>query len=203
MEKRISGIISVILHPLFVPFYMLLLLFNPAFNTYHVIPDKGKIILAAIVFFTTVLIPFLLNLIYIRLKLVSSLKMENREERIFPLLTEAVFLYLTYYILKNYQIPFIFSFYILGATFLVLFVFIITLFYKISLHMTAMGGVFGFLVSLGTLFHYPVIFPLLITILISGIVGTARLNISSHKTSEIYSGFLVGTTGMLLLFTIL
>lgn len=203
MEVRLARIISFLLHPVFLPFYMLLFLFSMNFHAALVLTPKAKLFLAIVVMLTTILIPLLLNLIFLRMKLIQSLRMETREERIFPLITQVIFFYLTYYLLKQYQVPFIFTFYMLGATFLVFCTMVITLFYKISLHMTGMGGVFGFFLGLALKYSLPMADILMIIILISGITGVARLKENSHKNSEIYAGFLAGTVLMMALFLLL
>src|SRR5512140_480694 len=114
MEDRIAKVVTILFHPLFVPFYMLLLLLNV--NTFFamMLPVKGKLLLSGLVFLTTILIPLLIIYLLYRLKLVKSFYLESKEERIYPLLTVAVLYYLTYYMLKSFPVSFIFSYYMLG-----------------------------------------------------------------------------------------
>ncbi len=203
MEDRIARVISVLFHPVFLPLYLLLLLFNMDLYASLLLSWKGKLLLAGIVAFTTLIMPMIFTWVFYRMKLISSVRMISKEERIYPLLAQSVFFYLTYYLLKQAQVPMVFSFYMLGATFLAVCALVITFYYKISLHMMGMGGIFGFLLGLSMRFDLPIPATIAGLILISGIVGAARIKSDSHKISEVYSGFLVGTTGMLLLFLFL
>jgi len=199
IKIRLAKAISYLLHPLLMPFYLLLILLNLNIFFSLLIPFSYKLILLAVVLLTTVLFPvFVLFLLYQR-KIISSFLLEIREERIFPILTVALFYYVTYYMLKGVQISSIFSFYMLGATLLAISAFVVNFYHKVSLHMTGMGGITGFFLGLSFVFGLHFMILALASILLSGIVGTARLTLNAHKPSEIYSGFLLGSIIMTLL----
>lgn len=117
MEQRIGRLLTIIFHPLFIPFYMLVVLLNIDVLFAMMIPLRVKLILSGLVFLTTIVFPLLCVFFLYKLKLVRSLHLESKEERIYPLLILAVFYYLTYYLLKSFPISFIFSYYMLGSTF--------------------------------------------------------------------------------------
>ena len=203
MEERIAKMFTIVFHPLFVPFYMLLILLNV--NTFFamMIPIKAKLLLTGLVFLTTILLPLLIVFLLYRLKLVKSFYLESREERIYPLLAAAVFYYLTYYMLKSFPISFIFSYYMLGSTFLTILAMIISFYRKISLHMIGIGGMLGLLMGLSLNLNLDLTWFVISVIVLGGFLGFARIQSNSHKPSEIYSGFLVGAGVMFLLFIFL
>jgi hypothetical protein len=203
MEERIAKILTLIFHPLFVPFYMLLILMNV--NTFFaaMIPVKAKLFLAGLVFLMTILFPLVTIFLLYRLKLVKSFYLESREERIYPLLAVAVFYYITYYLLKSFTISFIFSYYMLGATFLTILAMIISFYRKISLHMLGIGGMTGLLMGLSLNLNIDLTWFVIAAIILAGFLGFARIQSNSHKPSEIYSGFLVGGVVLFLLFVFL
>ncbi|HZX61633.1 MAG TPA: hypothetical protein VFE66_00390 [Bacteroidales bacterium] len=203
MEERIAKMFTIVFHPLFVPFYMLLILLNV--NTFFamMIPIKAKLLLTGLVFLTTILLPLLIVFLLYRLKLVKSFYLESREERIYPLLAAAVFYYLTYYMLKSFPISFIFSYYMLGSTFLTILAMIISFYRKISLHMIGIGGMVGLLMGLSPNLSLDLTWFVIAAIILGGFLGFARIQSNSHKPSEIYSGFLVGAGVMFLLFIFL
>ena len=200
MEERSAKILSLIFHPLFVPFYMLLILLNV--NTFFaiMIPIKVKLLLMLLVFIPSILLPLLIVYLLTRLKVVKSFYLESREERIYPLLTVAVLYYLTYYLLKSFPISFIFSYYMLGSTFLTILAMIISFYRKISLHMIGMGGMLGLLMGLSMNLGLDLTWYVVAAVILAGLLGFARVQSNSHKPSEIYSGFLVGAGIMFLLF---
>jgi hypothetical protein len=203
MEDRLARLFTILFHPLFIPFSMLMILFN--INAYFaiLIPLKAKYLLTGMVFLTTILFPLLLVFLFYRLKLIKSFYLESKEERIYPLLATAIFYYLTYYILKSFTISFIFSYYMLGSTFLTICALIISFYRKISLHMIGVGGMIGLLMGLSISRNIDLMWFIIPAILLAGILGFARIKSNSHKPSEIYSGFLVGAGVMFLLFIFL
>lgn len=203
MEERISKMATILFHPLFVPFYMLLMLLNVNLFFAMMIPVKIKLLLSALVFITTIVLPLLTVFLLYRLKFVKSFQLQTREERIYPLLAVAIFYYLTYYLLKSFPISFIFSYYMLGSTFLTILAMIISFYRKISLHMIGIGGMLGLLMGLSLNLKLDLTWFVVAAIILGGILGFARIQSNSHKPSEIYSGFLVGACVMFLLFIFL
>lgn len=195
--------LSLVFHPLFIPFYMMLILLNV--NTFFAlaIPVKTKLILTSMVFASTILLPLLFVFILYRLKMVRSFYMEQKEERIYPLLTVAIFYYITYYLLKGFPISFFFSYYMLGSTFLTILAMIISFYRKISLHMIGMGGMFGLLMGISLNLSLDLTWFVIAAIILGGLLGFARIQSNSHKPSDIYSGFLLGAGVMFLLFIFL
>lgn len=203
MEKRIARLLTILFHPLLVPFYMLIILLNINILFAMLIPVKVKLALSGLVFLTTILFPLLVIFLLYRMKLIKSFYLESKEERIYPLLTMAVSYYITYYILKSFPISFIFSYYMLGSTFLAILALIISFYRKISLHMIGIGGILGLLLGLSLNLGLDLTWLLVISIILSGVLGFARIQSNSHKPSDIYSGFLVGAGVMFLLFIFL
>ena len=203
MEDRIARLLTILFHPLFIPFYSLMILFNLNIFFAILIPLKAKYLLTGLVFLTTILFPLLIVFLLYRLKLITSFYLQSKEERIYPLLTTAVFYYLTYYILKSFTISFIFSYYMLGCTFLTICALIISFYHKISLHMIGIGGIIGLLMGLSINRNINLSWFIIPAILLAGMLGFARAKSNSHKPSEIYSGFLVGAGVMFLLFIFL
>jgi len=203
MELRIARLISFIFHPLFIPFYTFLLLLDT--NSYFslMIPLKGKLVLSGIILLTTVLLPFFTSLLLLRMKILHSFFPEIREERIYLLVNISIFYYLSYYLLKGTPVSMVFSYFMLGSTFLVICALIITFFHRISLHMIGAGALTGVLLGLSLAGSLDVPGPLLLVIFLAGLTGSARLRMNSQPPPEIYSGFLVGITVMFILFVIL
>jgi membrane-associated phospholipid phosphatase len=64
--------------------------------------------------------------------------------------------------------------------------------WKISIHMVGIGGITGMLLGLSSLFLLDLRVPIIISILIAGILGSARLRMGAHQPSQVYVGYLVG-----------
>ena len=184
--------ISYLFHPVLLPIFTLLLMLQPHSFFLGLLPLREILILLGLVFLTTVFFPLLMMYFFFRARLVSSFFLHTREERIFPLLTTAIFYYLTYYLLKGISVSVLFSYFMLGATLLVILCLFMNFIFKISLHMAGIGGVTGFWIGLnirqGT--THEIFFSVLI--LLCGLMGYARLQNGLHTPKEIYSGLFLG-----------
>ncbi|MFH0866880.1 MAG: hypothetical protein V1904_11845 [Bacteroidota bacterium] len=192
METRLTKIISFLFHPVFVPVYGLLLLFNMKSHFSFGLILKARLLILSFVFVTTVLFPLLIAALMKRQGFIESYQMKSREERRFPYLITAVFYFVTYQMLRQMQLPEIYSFYFMGATLLLAMVVIINIWWKISIHMVGLGGISGMLCGLALALSCDMTFLISSVFLISGIVGYARLKSETHKPSEVYCGFLAG-----------
>lgn len=189
---------SFLFHPLLIPTYMLVILlgFDTTFSV--LLPLKMKFLLTGILLTTTCIFPLFIIFIMFRMKIVTSLYLLKREERIFPLITIAIFYYLTFYLIKDIYLPRNFQLFILGSTLLTVVTLLVTLAYRISMHMIALGAVAGLFFAATILSGGYSLILLLGAIFISGLAGSARLKLDAHEPSEVYSGWLMGAFVMCL-----
>lgn len=200
MEKKLAGIISLLFHPLLLPTYMLIILFYiPGFTIFSY-STETKFYLIAFVFIMTFGIPASLVFMLKRFKVIESLQMNNRKERLIPLGMMAGIYFITFYSLNNIGSLALFNLFLIGVAIVSLVAIVITLYTKISLHMMGAGGVSGAL--LGLLLAYPVDMRWLfyLVILLAGVIGYARLTITNHTLRQLYNGFMMGFVLMLALF---
>ncbi|MCO6481020.1 MAG: hypothetical protein J5I94_30530 [Phaeodactylibacter sp.] len=209
MLRLLAKLISIVFHPLLAVTYMLalLLLVNPYLFGVNSISDQASKLLILQVFLSTFFIPFVAVAMLRLTGMIRSFQMESRQERIGPYIITGVFyLWMFRNFLDNPAIPTAFTSFLLGATIGLFFAFFINIFSKISAHAVGMGGLLGMVVITMLLFSYntfTVMSPrgtleisistvLLITILIAGLVGSARLFLQSHEPMDLYGGYLVG-----------
>jgi len=203
METLIARVISYILHPLLIPTYSLLILFQIKTYVSHSIPYKAKLTIISIVFLNTFVLPVIM-FYFMKLRgLLSSFTMENRKERILPYIVTAIFYYATFYLLKKFQLPSIIYYIVFGSTSLIVIALIINFWWKISAHMLAMGGMAG--AFSGISFYLSINMGALIALIIlfSGLVGFSRLKLHSHTQAQVYTGFVIGAGFMGALFYLL
>jgi hypothetical protein len=200
MEDKIARIIAFVFHPLFIPFYTILAILNTDIFIAFLVPPKGKLILAGVIFFTTVFLPVATSFLMVRVKIIHSLFPKEKEERIYLLLNTTIFYFLTWYILKAPQVLTVFSHFMLGSSLLAAGALFITLFYRISLHMVATGGLLGGALEMVLIQgqYLPVL--IIILILVAGLTGYARLKTDPVRPGEVWYGLLAGFAGMFLIF---
>jgi hypothetical protein len=202
-ETRLAQIISVVFHPLVIPTLGMLLLFH--INSYisYSIPPQAKQFILLIVFINTAIAPALSVLLLKRTGLVRDLQIDDRADRIYPLLITALFFFLTYYLLRQIALPSLIYYFLIGGALLVILTLLITFRWKISIHMVSMGGLTGFLLVSMLLLKTDIYWLVLLSLLASGVVGSARLVMRAHVPLQVYAGFLMGLSVMLLLFVFL
>ena len=196
---KLSKVISFFFHPIFMPTYAIFLLFSfsPLFSDFMSMSQKTQIVQLVIIF--TLLLPIFSVLILKKFNVVTSIYMENREERRWPLLFTIIWYYLLFRLLDSIHIQYIVIQLLFGAMLILLLAIIVSNFWKISLHMLGIGGVLGAFFAIQTLFGGNIF--LIITLLFcAGLVGFARVNEGPHTLSQVYLGFLVGFCTEFLIF---
>ncbi len=192
MNHKIANILSAIFHPVFLPTYTILILFALKSYLSAILPVKLKFIILGIIVLITILIPLFFTYLFLLKGIIQTEKMENKHERILPYLISCVFFYLCYHILRQLPIPQTYEMFMLGATFIILISFIINFFWLISIHMAAIGGITGLLAGLYYQQGIDTLCLLSVFILLSGLLGTARLSLNAHKPVQVYTGFMAG-----------
>lgn len=123
---------------------------------------------------------------------ISGLKMEKAGERNWPLLVTSVIYGTCYYILRNPAIPDFIQLFLLGATCSMVFILLINMRWKISMHMAGIGGLCGALSGYMILGGSGGMILLAGIFLLSGILGTARLYLRAHTEAQVLAGFVLG-----------
>lgn len=196
MELKIAKIVSVLFHPLLIPTYTTLFLFN--LNSYIAfqIPYEAKLLILGMIAITTFFFPVLFILIMKRRGMIKSLHMESREERLYPFVITAIFYFLTYQMIRQLQISDVYKLFMLGSAILIIISLTVNFVMKISIHMVGIGGLMGTLIGLSLHINLDLISSIIIAILIAGIVGFSRLKLAAHKPIQVYTGFLTGALVM-------
>ncbi len=203
METKFAKVISAIFQPLLIPTYGFIILFSlTAFFSLAINPS-AKWMIMGIVFLTTFLFPALMILFLLRMGVITSLNLRNRQERVLPFLIAGTFYYLAYYMLKQLQISPIYNYFMIGTTFVIVVSMLINFFWKISIHMISLGGLLGAFLGLSFVMMIDMTPLLILIIFVSGMVGFSRLQLKAHTPAQVYSGFIAGLLVMLSLFIFL
>jgi len=193
MEKKFAMAVSVIFQPIFVPLYSLIILFYAnTYITYAVQPEIKKFIFLVTVL-NTIILPIGVFYYFYRAKLIESFHMHTAKERSLPFLSTLVFHMSTYYLFTKVPMPDLFQNLVLGAAISVSTAFIINLKWKVSIHMLGMGGIVGTIIGLILRYQVDAMLLVMALVLVSGIVGYARLRLQAHTPLQVYVGFVLGT----------
>ena len=148
MQRLVAKIISIIFHPLFMPVYGVLLLFFISGTFLSYLPGIVKRIVFIIIAVNTIILPLSVVPFYISQKIIKSVHMDTLRERIIPLTLNGFFFYLGYYLLNRLQIPDLIKVYMLASFSVVVVSLLVSLKWKISIHMIGIGGLTGAIISI-------------------------------------------------------
>lgn len=189
MTKAIAQVVSILLHPLIMP--SLGLLYILTFGTsVFMLPYEAKRVITIIVAINTLALPLLMIPLFYRLNVVKSLQMHSHRERTIPLAFTLIPYIFSFYFLTRLPIVNEIPSFILGATITIALAFIVSFWWKISIHMIGLGGIAGMLFALSYRFSVDVIWHLAIVVILAGILAWARLTVNAHKPSQVYTGFI-------------
>lgn len=185
-----ARLVSVIFTPFLVPLLAFCMLF---FCTYlRIIPFQARIQVLSLVVSFTIIIPFLAIFILQWVKGWTFKDFGKQEYR--PLLYSLTILsYITCLIaMYRLRLPHYMTGIIMASLLCMVCCVLINYKWKISVHVASGGLMVGGLVSYGVMFNFNPIYWLGWFILLSGVLGTARMILCRHTLLEVLIGFLVG-----------
>lgn len=192
--KILAKIISILFHPLLIPSFgtaLFLYLFDQ-FNN----PEAPR--LMGVVAFNSFVMPAIAIAVMKGIGFIDSFEMHDSKQRIIPFIATMVFYIWTFLgVNGTFSMGSHFNILILGAVISLMVAFFTNLFHKLSIHMTGMGGLLMALVLSSFNAVQPILPFIILVILLSGIVGSARLYLKAHSRKEIFTGFLVGIFGQM------
>jgi hypothetical protein len=217
--KVAAYIVSFIFHPLFILVYILGLLYkiNPyIFNDQN---EREKIVFLTYTIVSVLVIPVVSILLMKSLNIIKTFSMEDKMERIGPMIVVSiVYMWLFINFKNNTILPLVFTAVMLGSSISVLAAFFINNFTKISLHCVGMGAMVAALFSLKFKMQYGnliinttetnnieinIYMLILISIVLAGVVGSARLFLKAHTREQIFAGYLLGFLSQFIAFSII
>lgn len=184
--------VSILFNPLLMPLLAFVLLFSLQAYFSLLIPIRAKLTILSVVFINTALLPFFSIIVLRKMGLVDSYELHHKEERLYPLMLGTILLYLTYFLFNRLSFPAVYSTFLFGAALVALLALIISWKFKISIHMTAAGGVTGMLLALQIKAYAPIVEWIALALFFSGMIATARLILKAHTPAQVYTGFLLG-----------
>ena len=184
---------SALFHPLLISSYVfafLVYLHPAAFE--GVDPHTRNLRMFSMVLFT-IFFPAVSLFLAWRLKLIKDLSLENRQDRLVGFIVTMFFYFWASYVFRNLpDTPAVAAHFVLGTFLAVCGAWMCTIFYKVSLHAVAMGGLISFFILFGREDPYASGLYLVLSILICGLVCSSRLILGAHNRFELITGFFVG-----------
>lgn len=194
LAQGFSGIFNPFLIPILA--YWIILNYLPGIENYS---TKVKLLLLGIVFISTCLLP-LIFLLVASLSPGINRDMMHHRDRILPFIFSAFSIFMGAQLIGKLPIPSVFRVFLLGASMLLIVLFVVTLKWKISGHGAGVGGLVGALCALTFKYGIDLTWPIIASILISGAVGTSRIYLHKHTPAQVYAGF---SAGLLIMYLVI
>lgn len=195
-EKNIilaARTISIVFTPFYLPVLGLVALFMLSYLN-RLVPWYYKLTVIMMVYLFTVLLPTLLIHLYRKYQGWTLHELGMKERRMVPYIISIVCYFACYYIMNLYHIPHFISSILITALAIQIICALINVWWKISTHSAAIGGVTGALMSFAMLFQFNPTWWLCLSILFAGLVGASRIILKQHTLSQVNVGFIVGLT---------
>ncbi len=185
-----ARVVSIIFTPFYLPLVGIALLLT--FTFLSGLPTKYKLLLAATVYLLTVFIPTVLIFLYRLVRGWSLQELGRKRNRIVPYAISITSYLLCIWLLDRVYVNHEIISIIIAALIIQAVSIIVNFFWKISTHTAAIGGVTGALVAYGFLFEFNPVGWLCLAILVSGIVGSARIILRQHSLAQVVGGYFIG-----------
>lgn len=192
-EKNIiftARIMSMIFTPFYLPIVGLIALF--IFSYMSLLPMIYKLVMLAMVYLLTVVAPSLLIHLYRLCQGWTSHELGRKERRLVPYIISIVCYFACFFWMEYRNTPRVISIIVVVALTIQMVCALINIWWKISTHTAAIGGVAGGLVSYSIAFSFNPLWWLCFVLILAGAVGTARMILRQHSLSQVVGGFLIG-----------
>lgn len=183
--KKLASIISIILHPVFLPLIGFLLIYFIGGYSFYLPNNIFWFTILLWVQFTIV-IPIAALLIMSWLGKISSIYLDSRDERPIPLLINALSYFIIFILFYKLNYPIVFLSYASILTAIAFVSFLISFFIKISLHAMGWGTFTGIIIIFSLITRIDLSLLISILIILSAIVITMRLYLNKHNAFQVY-----------------
>lgn len=191
MYKKLARGLSWVLHPFLLPLYMLLtLLFADTLFAHYPASVKGYLVWVVVLY--TIMIPALMLGVLRRAGRLTDYNVDRRSERILPLAVGTVCCLLCAVTVAKIPSAMILRKFMLAAACCEAMCLLVSLRWKISLHLTGMGALCALLTILNIAGFGQLMGALLVAVAASGLLASARLALGCHNGLQILAGFAGG-----------
>jgi membrane-associated phospholipid phosphatase len=185
-----ARVVSLVFTPSYLPILGLIALFTLSYL--RLMPWRYKLQVLIIVYLFTVLLPTALIHLYRRYQGWTLIQLGNKERRMVPYVISILCYFACAYWMDYLHIPHFMSNIVTAALFIQIVCALINVWWKISAHMAAIGGVAGALFVFAEVFAFNPVWWHCLVFVVAGILGTSRMILRQHTLLQVVVGFLVG-----------
>ena len=184
---------SILLYPMWMPLYGVILFCLAARKLLPILPASYMGMCIAGTAVLTLIIPIILLLFLWRKGYIDSLHINNAKQRTTPYIyTLICYGFWAYFVRVTVKMPTFMLLVAIGAMVALLAVTIINHWWKISAHLTGIGGLLGGIFSFALNYSTLPLMLIIIVLLLSLLLMYARLYLQAHTPMQVVCGFLLG-----------
>ncbi len=187
---RAARIVSAVFTPFSIPFLAFLALF--LFSYLRMMPLPYKLVVLGVVYCFTIFLPTLTIFLFRKMNGFKRRDLLERRRRYVPFLLTIVSYAFGLAMMYRLNMPWYMVNIIWAALVIMVVCVVLNLRWKLSEHMAGAGAVIGGVTVFCSLFNYNPVWWLCIFILVSGMLGSARIILRHHTLGEVLGGFAVG-----------
>ena len=169
----VSRVLSAMFNPFYLPVIGLMALFT--FSYLNLLPVMYKLYVLMLVYIFTVLLPTIAIRTYRNYHGWTPIELGVKERR-----------------MNLVHIPRFMGSIVVAALVIQVLCAMINLWWKVSTHSAAIGGVAGALIAFSQLFMFNPVWWLCLVFFVAGLIGTARMILRQHTLAQVVIGFLLG-----------
>lgn len=187
--KKIATLISIILHPIFLPLIGFVLIYFIGGYSFY-LPNNVFWFTILLWLQFSIIIPFVSLQIMSWVGKISSIYLDNRKERPIPLFINMLSYFVVLVLFYTLNYPIIFLLYASILTVIAFLSFLISFFIKMSLHAIAWGAFTGIIIAYSLIAKIDISILISIIIFLSAIAITMRLYLNKHNAFQVYAAWI-------------
>ncbi len=179
-----------LLTPFYLPVMGILAIFF--FSYLSMFPWQFKVSLVVMVYLFTVFIPTVLIHLYRQYQGWTLLQLGQKERRMVPYAISILCYFSCFYLMNLLHLPHLITSILIVALVIQMLCAVINVWWKISTHTAAIGGVLGALLAFSFMLNFNSVWWLCFVVIASGIVGSSRIILRQHTLTQVTAGFFLG-----------
>ena len=184
---------SILLYPMWMPLYGVILFCLAARKLLPILPASYMGMCIAGTAVLTLIIPIILLVFLWRKGYIDSLHIDNAKQRTTPYIyTLICYGFWAYFVRVTVKMPTFMLLVAIGAMVALLAVTIINHWWKISAHLTGIGGLLGGICSFALNYSILPLILIITVLLLSLLLMYARIYLQAHTPMQVVCGFLLG-----------
>ncbi len=186
----VARMMSMLFSPFYLPVVGLIALF--LFSYLSFLPWQSKVFTLILVYAFTNLLPTLLINTYHKYQGWGDNEKSSKERRMIPYVIAILCYFCCFYVLSYFHTPHFIGSILVASLMIQLTCAIINLWWKISTHSAAIGGVTGAVMAFAEIFNFNPTWWICLTLMLGGLVGTSRIILRQHTLAQVVAGYVVG-----------